>query len=176
MVSHSNDSGQQEDSLQPKRSLRGKLTISLIISSIIILLLTFAGFVMYDKTTHRTNYINEIDAISLAISNNSGIALAEDNHQMAITVLESLKYHPEIRFARLSDNNHSEIATYVNDWNINSLTDNKQPAVIINNDAVEIFKDITVNDFIIGYLHVVADTEELQSDNSSLFTLAVHCC
>ena len=163
MLSHPNESGQQENSVQPKRSLRSKLTISLIISSIIILLLTFAGFVVYDKTTHRTNYINEINAISLAVSNNSGIALAEDNHQMAITVLESLKYHPEIRFARLSDNDNNEIATYVNNWNINSLSDNKQPAVIINNDAIEIFKDITVNNFIIGYLHVAADTEELQS-------------
>ncbi|MCG7533131.1 EAL domain-containing protein [Psychrobium sp. MM17-31] len=161
MVPHPNDSGQQQEKSQPKRSLRGKLTISLILTSIIILLLTFAGFVFYDKTTHRTDYINDIDAISQAVSNNAGIALAEDNHQMAITVLESLKYHPNIRYARLSDNDHNEIATYVNNWDISNLGDNKQPAVIINDAAIEIFKDIVVNDFVIGYLHVVADTDEL---------------
>ncbi|MGB0836416.1 MAG: hypothetical protein ACPGR2_18040, partial [Psychrobium sp.] len=163
MVPHSNDSGQQQEKSQPKRSLRGKLTISLIFTSIIILLLTFAGFIFYDKTTHRTDYINDIDAISQAVSNNAGIALADDNHQMAITVLESLKYHPNIRYARLSDNDHNEIATYVNNWDISNLDNNNKPAVVINDAAIEIFKDIVVNDFVIGYLHVVADTEELHT-------------
>lgn len=162
MVHRTNDSGNSDKLSQPKRTLRGKLTLALLLSSIIILLLTFAGFVIYDKTTHRAAYIQQVGAISQAISNNSGIALAENNDPMAQTILESLKYHPHIRYAKLSDNNNNDIASYVNNWDLHSIVANKKSTVIIGNDAIEIYKDIVVNGYIIGYLHIIADTEALQ--------------
>ena len=152
----------QPKSTRPKYTLRGRLTLALILSSIITLLFTFAGFFIYDKTTHHTDYINHVDAISLAVSNNSTMALVDNNDVMAHRILESLKHHPQIRHAKLLNTNHQIIADYNHNWISGSLPVDNQVGEYITNDTIKVFKDISVDGDVIGYLHIIADARELE--------------
>jgi diguanylate cyclase (GGDEF)-like protein/PAS domain S-box-containing protein len=147
---------------RPQRTLRGKLTFALIISSIIMVLLTFSGFVIYDKTTHTNEYVLQITAITKATANHTKMALVASNVNAANVILGSLKYHSHIRYAQLNDANQKIIAVYNNNWTVTPNMIKTSSSLYLGDDSIEVVQSINHQNKNVGLLYLVADTENLK--------------
>ncbi|MBC8094665.1 MAG: PAS domain S-box protein, partial [Akkermansiaceae bacterium] len=94
------------------RSIRRKITAAIMLTSLTVVLLTVAVFMIHDLTTIRRNTIRDFSTLARIIAWNSTAALAFRNENDAREVLSSLAAEPQILSAALYDAQGQLFATY----------------------------------------------------------------
>ena len=93
-------------------SIRRKLTLIIMLTSVIALLLASIAFVTFDWITHRNDVVRELSVIAEMTGSNSTGALVFDDKRAAEEILAALQAKPEIKFARLYDKTGRVFAQY----------------------------------------------------------------
>ncbi len=83
-----------------------------MLTSSIVLIMTCAAFFVYEYITAREMMRRQISTLSQIIATNSTAALAFDNHQDAVEILQALKAESNISAAALYDENGKLFAKY----------------------------------------------------------------
>jgi signal transduction histidine kinase len=96
-------------------SLRRKLMGGMLLTSGIVLLLTFGTFLTYELVTFRRAMAQSLSTLARVIAANSTAALAFQNHEDATTVLSALAAEPHIMAAALYDQDGRLFAAYPSD-------------------------------------------------------------
>src|SRR4051812_5708636 len=107
---------------QKKSSIRRKLMRLVLITSGVVLLVTWTGFLAYEFYTFRERTKNRLSTLGEIISANSTAALAFDSPEDANDILRALKAEKHIVAACLFDNNGNLFAKYPL-----TLSENKLP-------------------------------------------------
>ena len=99
--------------IQPRKSIRNKLT--LVIMAISVLLLLIVSFVVLtaELFATRTAMIQEIRALSVALGTNSRQSLVLGQYQAAERFLQALSTQPHIHAAYLFDRHGEPVAQYL---------------------------------------------------------------
>ena len=84
----------------------------IMLTSSIVLIMTCAAFFVYEYITTREMMRRQISTLSQIIATNCTAALAFDNHQDAIEILQALKAESNISAAALYDENGKLFAKY----------------------------------------------------------------
>jgi PAS domain S-box-containing protein len=104
-------------SMRPFQDLpiKRKLTLIILLTSVLALLLASGVIAAYDFITFRLEMVNDLRALARIVADNSTAALTFDDQQAARGTLESLKSKPHIVSACLLTRDGKAFATYVRD-------------------------------------------------------------
>src|SRR5229473_4391463 len=95
-----------------KRSIRGKLTGIIMLTSTIALLLASLGFVVQDVMDERNDLDSDLVALGEMIATNSNPALTFDDHKAADEVLSVLRTKPSVVAGCIYTGRDVPFATY----------------------------------------------------------------
>jgi len=96
-------------------SIRRKLTVLILVSSVLGLLLACVGLAAYERTRFRDSTINEISALADTLGANAAASLVFDDPKAAADLLGALRTEQHILGARLYDANGNVFAEYRRD-------------------------------------------------------------
>lgn len=101
--------------------IRRKITAAIMLTSITVVILTVAAFMLYDLSTIRTNATQDFSTLARVIAANSSAALAFKNDTDARDVLSSLAAEPQVLSAALYDDAGKLFQVYPANANTNSF-------------------------------------------------------
>ena len=95
--------------------LRRKIMAVIMLTSITVVVLTVAAFMIYDLVTIRETTVRNLSTLGQIVGANSTYALTFKNETDAAEVLSSLRHEPQIRAAALYDVEGKLFVTYPRD-------------------------------------------------------------
>src|SRR5580692_7438616 len=93
-------------------SIRRKLTLLILSSSIVGLVSACVGLAAYERTSFRTNTANELSALADTLGANAAASLVFNDQKTGADMLRALRTDPHILGARLYDVSGKVFAEY----------------------------------------------------------------
>jgi PAS domain S-box-containing protein len=93
-------------------SIRTKVVIVIMVTSVAALLVTVAAFMLYDFITYRDTLVRNLSTSAAIIANNSTAALTFQDEETSQQILAALKEDPTVAVAALYDTTGSIFARY----------------------------------------------------------------
>ncbi|HTZ19071.1 MAG TPA: ATP-binding protein, partial [Dissulfurispiraceae bacterium] len=146
-------------------SIKRKLIIIIMVTSIVALLLTSVAFVAYDLITLRQAMIQDVSMLSQVISANSTAALIFNDRRAAEENLEAFIYSPQIVAACIYNNEGRIFASYVRSDMAGqlSLPAPQDAGYHFGSNYLTMFRRVDLDNKPIGMVYVQYDLEELRS-------------
>ncbi|MEE9605529.1 MAG: ATP-binding protein [Candidatus Scalindua sp.] len=141
-----------------KLSIKKKLVIIIMLVSSVGLLLAGGSFIIYEWFSLRKHMINDLNADSKMIADNCIGSLSFDDPQDAEEVLGSLQYNHPIEYACVYRSDGALFASYKRE-DINTVlsSEPQQDGYRFENGRLIMFKQITLNNKLIGTLYLQSD-------------------
>ncbi len=95
-------------------SIKHKLTIMMMLTSIIVLILSSASFIINDMITFRRTMVNDLSMLAEVIGSNSIGALSFNDREFAEKALTALKADPHVVYACIHNSEGELFARYLN--------------------------------------------------------------
>ena len=149
-------------------SIRTKITILVILITIVALIVAGLIFGRYDKAQYNKQILSNMTILSKIVGDNNTANIMFDYPLDAQTVLQTLAADTNIRVARIYDANHNLFAEYTKSYEYsNSHLDFFSPRdtfAFLENDLL-VSSNIILDDEVIGsiYLHTSLDSYKLRS-------------
>ncbi|HXY24931.1 MAG TPA: PAS domain S-box protein [Candidatus Acidoferrum sp.] len=99
-------------SLFPNASIQSKLTIAVLLTSILGLSVTGMAFEFYEKASFRSALVSALEVHAAALASNTGASLVFNDSKSAQDLLGSLRFEPQIAVACLYDKRGDIFAVY----------------------------------------------------------------
>src|SRR5271168_370210 len=96
-------------------SIRRKLTLLILSSSVLGLVLACVGLAAYERTSFRASTANELSALADTLGANAAASLVFNDQKTGADMLHALRADRHILGARLYDVNGKVFAEYVRD-------------------------------------------------------------
>lgn len=140
-----------------KRSIRGKLTGIIMLTSTIVVLLASLGFVISELVTLRERLTADLSTLAQVVGSNSTAALTFGDRQAASEVLSALRAQPSIIAAGIYTARGEPFANYAPTASISLPRVLMADGVYDRGDHVELFYAIRLDHDRVGTLCIVSD-------------------
>jgi PAS domain S-box-containing protein len=141
-----------------------KLTLIAMLATGAALLVTCAGFIVYDQVTLRRTLARDVGLIANMVAMNSTSALTFNDPQTAGETLAALGAQPHIEAARLYDLRGEVFATYLRPGVAPAFPPlRRDEGEEFIRDRLELFRPIVVAGERAGTIYIQADLQELRS-------------
>lgn len=159
-------------------SIRVKLTLVIVLTSIITLVLASIAFIITDRDNYRNELVKNTGLLAQIMADNSASAVTFEDNDSAEEILQAAKRDPQIAWSMIQTMDAAEFAKY-------SRYDSPPPStmpnmpddgVLLEDDYFVIKRDINSGDEVIGTLWIRSDLDKLQARmfwfiNISVFVL-----
>ncbi|TLY28801.1 MAG: PAS domain S-box protein [Ignavibacteria bacterium] len=172
----SNRTGEEDNRLTPLRakSIRGKLKTVIMSTSMLSILLTTAGFVVYEYATFRQFLVNDLSTKAEIIGQNCSAAIVFANAEDAQQTLEALRSQPHIEFAAVYNKEGSLFVTYARVQRGPPAPAKPEPGGFrFEQNRLRLFQPIIVNNARVGTLYVESNLEALNDRIVSYGSIAL---
>jgi two-component sensor histidine kinase len=143
-------------------SIKGKLTMIIMLTSSVALLLASVAFLTYDWISSRQALARHLDTLVEVIVFNSAAALAFDNVQDATETLAALRAEPHIVSACVYTEDETVFTRYHRD-NLDFVPPAPETDTYrFENDFLVMFQSIVLDEEKIGTLYIQSDLQEMQ--------------
>ncbi|HEU5122818.1 MAG TPA: PAS domain S-box protein [Verrucomicrobiae bacterium] len=140
--------------------IRRKIMAAIMMTSITVVILTVAAFMIYDLTTIRTNTIRDFGTLARVIAANSSAALAFKNDTDAHDVLYSLAAEPQVLSAALYDESGKLFQVYPAGVNTNSFPVHPMnQGYRLTREHIELYEPVEQRDVWHGTLFLQVDLQ-----------------
>ena len=144
------------------RPIRVKLKIVILSTSVLTVVLIFAGFFIYEYDTSRKIHANDLSTKAEIIAENSNAALTFSDSADAARVLNSLVSQPHVVAAAIYNSRGILFSTYIRKGNENHIFP-ERPEYSDNwnfeEDALVVYKPILLNGIKIGTIYLNSDLD-----------------
>jgi PAS domain S-box-containing protein len=141
------------------RSIRSKLKRVILSTSVLTIILVFAGFFIYEQITYKGILVKDLSTKADIIAEISNAALTFRDSADAVRVLNSLSSQPHIMAAAIYDDEGMIFVSYQNK-NQNVLFPEKPASPdswYFEDNALIVYKPITLNEAQIGTIYLSMD-------------------
>lgn len=157
--------------LEKRKSIRSKLRRVILITSSAVLMLTFTSYFIYEFFSYREFTLSQLHAVSSVIAANSTAALAFNDQDDAIEILNGLSRSAYIEKACLYDSVGNVFAVHpVNSSAQEFPAISKADKVEFSGDYVTVFTQVHQNEKRLGTLFIQRSLTDLYS-RLGLYTL-----
>jgi PAS domain S-box-containing protein len=141
------------------KPIRTKLKLMIISTSVLTIILVFAGFFIYEHTTFKKVLTNDLSTKADIIAENINTALKLRDSTDAARILNSLNSQPNIIAAAIYDNNKDIFATYTREkqkvvFPAEPMSSNTSQ---FSDDAIVAYKQVNLNGERVGTLYLSTD-------------------
>ena len=153
-------------------SIKNKLKIVIIFTSVIILLLVTVAFVISDVRTSRSNMVTDLFTVANLVGINSTAGLLFDNNETAEQNLSALKANPHIIFTYVVSKDGNPFAHYFRDagknkdglaaltlYDFDFFENDKEKGYFFEKNHVDLFRHIIYKGRMIGTVYIRSDLE-----------------
>ena len=153
-------------------SIKNKLKIVIIFTSVIILLLVTVAFVINDVRTSRSNMVTDLFTVANLVGINSTAGLIFDNNETTEQNLSALKANPHIIFTYIISKDGNPFAHYFRDastnkddlaaltlYNFDLFKNDKEKGYFFEKTHVDLFRNIIYKGRMIGTVYIRSDLE-----------------
>lgn len=146
-------------------SIKRKLTLIMMLTGIIALVLSCASFIVYDQIFSRRAMAQDLRSLAEIVGSNSTAAITFNDPDSATEILAALSARPQITYAYIYNIEGKSFAQYVrHDQPISTRpfaaqADGSQ----FINDRLELFRSISLDGQVVGFLFLESDLQELHS-------------
>jgi signal transduction histidine kinase/ActR/RegA family two-component response regulator len=155
-------------------SIRRKLTLLIMLTSIVVLLLASTAFLVNDRITFRNSMVNDLEALARVIGTNSSAALVFNDPKAAAETLSALSAKPHVVMAAIHDVDGQVLAYYTRKGESAG-----PPSVIFKGWKVEfaggnifIAQPVMLDKAVIGSVSLQYDLEEMNTRIKSYIGIA----
>lgn len=141
------------------KPIRTKLKLVILSTSVLTIVLVFAGFFIYEHVTYKKILVNDLSTKADIIAENSNAALTFRDSVDAVRVLNSLASQPGIIAAAIYDNEGNIFATYRREKQQVLFPGKPESSDSweFEDDALVAYKPITLNETQIGTIYLRTD-------------------
>ena len=150
----------------PNVSLKTKLTLMTMFTSILVLLLAVVAFVMIEIRLFRSALVKDVATLAEIIGTNNTAALSFADQDSATRTLAALASVPHILSATLSDKDGQLFAHYVQPLEAGHTpapAGRGQEGHQFTGDRLQLTQKIVLDGEGIGFISILADTRDLQA-------------
>jgi PAS domain S-box-containing protein len=145
------------------RSIRGKLTRIVMLTSTAAVLLTCAGFTVSGLMNLRTRRMADLSTLAQVVAATSAASLTTGDREGAVEVLNGLRAKPSIIAARVFTNKGQPLAEYRQNAAIAIPVRVKQDGFHERDDRLELYSAVRHDGKRIGTLYVASDARDRNS-------------
>jgi signal transduction histidine kinase/CheY-like chemotaxis protein len=140
-------------------SIRHKLMLLILSSSVLGLVLAFAGLAAYERTSFRASTTNELSALADTLGANAAASLLFNDPKTGSDMLRALGTEPHILAARLYDSKGNVFAEYrrSNVGNNFKMPDWRKEGEEFTQDTLTLFRVVALNGETAGSIGIVSD-------------------
>jgi signal transduction histidine kinase/DNA-binding response OmpR family regulator len=146
-------------------SIKRKLTLIMMLTGIIALVLSCASFIVYDQSFSRRAMVQDLSSLAEVIGSNSTAAITFNDPDSATEILAALSARPQITAACIYNIKGKPFAQY--DRRDQPLSFRpfapQQDGSHFVNDRLQLFRSITLDGKVVGFLFLESDLQELHS-------------
>lgn len=145
-------------------SIRRKLVLIIMISSVAAVLFVSGGFVLYELVTYRQTMTHDLSTLAEIIGNESTSALSFQDQDAAQEILGALSARKHIHAAALYDENGNLFASYSTTTQITPglfPAHPETPGARFENDNLVLFHQIYLKGNAVGTLCLKSDLQEM---------------
>jgi signal transduction histidine kinase/DNA-binding response OmpR family regulator len=146
-------------------SIKRKLTLIMMLTSIIALVLSCASFIVYDQIFSRRAMVQDLRSLAEIVGSNSTAAITFNDPDSATEILAALSARPQITYAYIYNIEGKSFAQYVRHdqpVSIRPFNPQAEGSQFIN-DRLELFRSISLDGQVVGFLYLESDLQELHS-------------
>ncbi|MGI9168537.1 MAG: response regulator [Pyrinomonadaceae bacterium] len=146
-------------------SIKRKLTMIMMLISIVALVLSCASFIVYDQIFSRRAMVHDLTSLAEIIGSNSTAAITFGDPDSATEILAALSARPRITSACIYSSEGKPFAQYVRGDQRPSFQPPAPQAggSHFSNDRLQHFRSITLHGEGVGFLFLESDLQELHS-------------
>jgi PAS domain S-box-containing protein len=138
--------------------IRRKIMAAIMLTSITVVMLTVAAFMVYDLATIRKNTARDFSTLAKVVAANSTASLAFNNESDGKEVLSSLQAEPQIVSAALYDSSGRLFVSYPAGLSTNAFPDSPDPVPYqFTSDHILLFQPVKEGESRFGMLYLQAD-------------------
>ncbi|NOY87805.1 MAG: HAMP domain-containing protein [FCB group bacterium] len=144
-------------------SIRAKISIAIVLTSIITLVLSSLVFIINDKKSFQQGLINNLSMMSQIMADNCSSAVNFDDNDAAQEVLQTMKLNKNIIWAVITLPDGSQFARFNRSSENNDilLPQKSKDDILLNKHDITVRKTIKANGRNIGSLWVRSDLNEI---------------
>ena len=144
-------------------SIRRKLTLLMVLTSVVALLLACGAFLAYDLTAFRHRLGTDLGVLGDVIGSNSTAALTFHDDATAREALASLKVQKHVVSACVYDKNGRAFATYLRSKSERELWPPvaRSSSVMVNSKGLSVFRTVVLDGETIGTVYIRSDLGEM---------------
>jgi two-component system sensor histidine kinase/response regulator len=146
-------------------SIRRKLTLIMMLISVVALVLSCASFIVYDQIFSRRAMAQELKSVAKIIGSNSTAAITFNDPDSATEILAALSARPQITSAYVYNIEGKPFAQYIRQdqpLSFRPFVPQADGSHFVN-DRLELFSSITLDGQTVGFLFLESDLQELHS-------------
>jgi len=150
-------------------SIKRKLTLIIMIISVVALLISYASFMGYDRIVERRAMVRDLSTQAEIIGNNSTAAITFNDPESAQETLSALRAQPQIISAVIFDSEKKPFARYQRADQPADSTPVAPPAEgsHFGNDRLTLFRAIRLDGNVIGRIKLESDLQRLNARQKS---------
>ena len=146
-------------------SIQTKLTLLILFATLLALVLAFAGFGIYERSSFRKEVTQELSTLADTLGANTAASLAFDDSKSAAEMLSALKADPHIQAACLYDSHGKIFATY---RRADLPSTFSMPALLADGDyfqpsSLTLFRAVSLEQEKAGSIAIVSDLSAFRS-------------
>ncbi len=146
-------------------SIQTKLTLLILFATLFALVLAFAGFGIYERSSFRKEVAQELSTLADTLGANTAASLAFDDSKSAAEMLSALKADPHIQAACLYDSHGKIFATY---RRADLPSTFSMPALLADGDyfqpsSLTLFRAVSLEQEKAGSIAIVSDLSAFRS-------------
>jgi signal transduction histidine kinase/DNA-binding response OmpR family regulator len=140
-------------------TLRQKLMLVTMTTSVLALLVVSTGFVVFDLRGFRAQMVKDLSTMARIIGDNSAAAVSFKDQPSALETLQSLKAESMINSAALYTQDRSLLASYVRDSKQSVPQRATPPRLDYNKNSIAVTTPITLKSEKLGYVYIETSME-----------------
>ena len=150
--------------MRPNLSLRGKIMLVTMVSSIAALLLTGTSLIGYDRVSFQASLTRHSSVLVDVVALHSAASLAFQDPAAAVEVLEALRAEPAVECAFIYDRDGRVFAIYKRDASIDTVPLAVEDLVEgVSDGRLTLIQPIDLDGQQVGTLYLESDLSELDS-------------
>src|SRR5580692_2587964 len=146
-------------------SIRFKLTILILSTSVLAVLLASFGFALYERQSYRASAVRELTALADTLGANTAASLAFNDQGTAEEMLRALATEPNVLVACLYDNEGRIFAKYrrSGDPHIRDFPARDRDGAYFDGQSLTLFRGVLLNGERTGSIALVFDLSGFHS-------------
>ncbi|HEY6867814.1 MAG TPA: response regulator, partial [Candidatus Eisenbacteria bacterium] len=146
-------------------SIRRKLTLIMMMTSVVALLLACGAFLVYEQITHRKAMARDLSLLADVIGANSTAALTFHDPDAAREQLRALRAQPHVVSACIYDQNGAPYATYLRDGGETAAWPPRADVsgTRLESDRLSVSRPVTLENERIGTVYIRSDLQEMRA-------------